>query len=977
MDADWPALDGKQSAARAFLALAVSPQVQAASRWISVNATTKTTYALAGKDGPNALLDWLAAGRPNTGPQTEKLKSAATRLGIDDRMDGHRYVDWYRQLNEGYPFLDYSSDDGRKSDSRLMDAYADVAPAPPPATAFDGDVHPLPRGIVHCTSRPAQARAELLAGWLRIAAGVTGYRELATARVSLKTSPSGGARHPTEIAVQAGSKWGSALSGSWWYDPHSHALTGPASFPGVRCEPDTGDEVVFTIASHVERAMWRYRDVRAFRPLLIDAGHVVETLLAVIRASGWTAVWHPCPDFVEVRGQLDPTFGQIIAAPDMQLRRLTTQQFGCLSGGLANDVYRTNPLISLTSGPNSLAAENHLSGGHPTPLTPTMVEALAYATPSSRRDRPTDRGSLTSATGLDQAGLDALVSSGLLLDEETGDRIWRMTQHWSSHGWYLSLLAHAESVAQPRSSTSVAPQQVAPPHLGAALDNRRTCREFSGAPLADSVMCRLLRTAVDIPPSLQAIACVWHDSSALLAGVYTAQAQTWVPSPMSLPTEVEISRAAIGQPWAHGFAVVVWFVPAAGPAGADWEQALIDCGRAAQRLTLSVVDDPGVGVFQSPALIDDVLTSILGDAASIDGAYLVGIGVAADAKVKRPMRFRPSALLSGSAPSKRLGPLFRLWEQHQSDWWAVDLLNGTAYAVPTEAATILWQRHDLFPDAPLSEALRIAPSYGDAPFLDMRFVDTTVRYRGSQAVISRLQDLYGGASPILRSSAEVIVTLTDEADIDRLHRSLPERVGVTVQSNHDVDPFPGSAVLPILPPMQAIPLARRFTGLHAALLAAEYGAVAICGHQKMGKTTAVVRASAAGQGRILSDELVMLDQLGNAWGVALPVRERTSVGRGAYSLQPQLRGAEMVPVVHVVILERGDCGRFELTDTTEKLRALTPHIRPLDNALGFATTALLGLAGRARVWRWTTRDWPQLADDLDAGFAYLQELAQG
>src|SRR5688572_32356434 len=39
---------------------------------------------------------------------------------------------------------------------------------------------------------------------------------------------------------------------------------------------------LFRSASHVHRAMWRYRDVRSFRPVIMDAGHIVETLLAVI-----------------------------------------------------------------------------------------------------------------------------------------------------------------------------------------------------------------------------------------------------------------------------------------------------------------------------------------------------------------------------------------------------------------------------------------------------------------------------------------------------------------------------------------------------------------------------------------------------------------------------------------------------------------------------------------------------------------------
>src|SRR5204862_6708065 len=112
------------------------------------------------------------------------------------------------------------------------------------------------------TAEPAAAPdAELVAGWLRLAVGVLRTRDMGHSTVAYKFSPSGGARHPTDIGVHLGGGWTRPLTGRWWYDPVAHELV---RRDGAEPEPPTG-AAVFLVSSHVERAMWRYRDVRAFR----------------------------------------------------------------------------------------------------------------------------------------------------------------------------------------------------------------------------------------------------------------------------------------------------------------------------------------------------------------------------------------------------------------------------------------------------------------------------------------------------------------------------------------------------------------------------------------------------------------------------------------------------------------------------------------------------------------------------------------
>lgn len=500
---------------------------------------------------------------------------------------------------------------------------------------------------------PQRLGLELLAGWLRLAAGITRLRRVSSATVAHRTSPSGGARHPTELAVRLGAAWPVDLRGSWWYDSLDHALL-PADWPIPQPVSPMPDDVVFAVTSHVERAMWRYRDARAFRPVLIDAGHVVETLMSVLSSVGWTAVWHPSPGFVAVNDNLDPVLGYVVASRHGHDRDLPPSSWYAAATS-SWDALRTNPLLSLTATPTTLNAENHLRVDATLAVTPAMVDALAYATPSSRRDRPTSRQDIAAATGVGSTDLDALVAHGLLLDERNGDGLWRLARAWFHHDWFLSLLAHAEEGAG--ASRAARPGRTAVPpsldHLPQALNGRRTCRALTGAALPAPEAERALAAAMTAPPDVQVVVVARHDSGDLRRGTYLLERGAWTPLSIPTPTEQEVTAAAIGQPWARGFAMVFWFIPSPQGLPGDWEAALIECGRAAQRLALAVSHNPAIGVFQSPALVDELLADILPGYSSDEGAYLVGIGVAGDAEPDLPRLFRPSEVFAapGAAPS--------------------------------------------------------------------------------------------------------------------------------------------------------------------------------------------------------------------------------------------------------------------------------------------------------------------------------------
>jgi SagB-type dehydrogenase family enzyme len=112
----------------------------------------------------------------------------------------------------------------------------------------------------------------------------------------MKSIPSGGGRHPTEIFLAAFDVDG-IPAGVYHYDVESHRLDRVSdgqqreAFADAtldlfaKYETPPAAALVFT--SLVERSMWRYRDPRSFRAILVDVGHAVMAYRRVGRMLGF------------------------------------------------------------------------------------------------------------------------------------------------------------------------------------------------------------------------------------------------------------------------------------------------------------------------------------------------------------------------------------------------------------------------------------------------------------------------------------------------------------------------------------------------------------------------------------------------------------------------------------------------------------------------------------------------------------------
>jgi SagB-type dehydrogenase family enzyme len=115
--------------------------------------------------------------------------------------------------------------------------------------------------------------------------GVTDYlRPSLLGKLPLKTSPSAGARHAIEVYVLALRVQG-LHRGLYHYSPDHHRLEKLRGAPGGKTASQycagqnwvQNAAALFIMTAVWERSMWKYRFPRAYRTILLDAGHVCQT----------------------------------------------------------------------------------------------------------------------------------------------------------------------------------------------------------------------------------------------------------------------------------------------------------------------------------------------------------------------------------------------------------------------------------------------------------------------------------------------------------------------------------------------------------------------------------------------------------------------------------------------------------------------------------------------------------------------------
>jgi SagB-type dehydrogenase family enzyme len=130
---------------------------------------------------------------------------------------------------------------------------------------------------------------ETVSQLLSLVWGVTGYRHSPRfGKLFHKTSPSGGARHPGEVYLMALRVKG-LRAGLYHYQPTTHHLKMISTNTSrekawlycARQHFVRNAAALFLMTAVFPRTMWKYQHPRAYRVVLLDAGHLCQTFCLV------------------------------------------------------------------------------------------------------------------------------------------------------------------------------------------------------------------------------------------------------------------------------------------------------------------------------------------------------------------------------------------------------------------------------------------------------------------------------------------------------------------------------------------------------------------------------------------------------------------------------------------------------------------------------------------------------------------------
>jgi SagB-type dehydrogenase family enzyme len=260
----------------------------------------------------HALGEWtsaaaLARALPGAGrgPLTRALRALERRTLVEragQERPEERLLEAWDGWSPAASLLHFSTKDApyfeHERGERALARQAAPPPAPGRLAALEAPFQTLPparrrgefpRVLLERRTFRRFARAPLTRGELSTLLGLTfgvqGWMDLGPGGLApLKTSPSGGARHPIEAYVLARRVTGLA-AGLYHYDASRHGLErlpsprgrpiGAAYLPQQPWFRDAPALVLMTAV--FPRVQWRYPHARAYRVVLAEAGHLCQT----------------------------------------------------------------------------------------------------------------------------------------------------------------------------------------------------------------------------------------------------------------------------------------------------------------------------------------------------------------------------------------------------------------------------------------------------------------------------------------------------------------------------------------------------------------------------------------------------------------------------------------------------------------------------------------------------------------------------
>jgi nitroreductase len=615
----------------------LNPGFGGTGKWSVVIPSTRKAYQASQVDRHRNpplfdLLSRVAAGADPNGPDVDQLIAAGmVEVETEEGGAAGSFTDLFHEFVTDYPFYDYSNPQWLDDDIQRMRDFKQVEPPPPITTPRPG------MRLLQPSTDGREEIADTLAAIIRHTFKAVGAIEgFPVGPWHRKAMPSGGARHPIEAWVDVPRTVGWLPAGVHVYDVADNALreTGLVSRGEFGTDESAPPAVVY-LRARVDRAMWRYRDARSWRAILVDAGHCAQMVATNAELRGWQVEVCTPPRGVDGdHNWLDePWLLAIVLRPDAsQTSRQSLELLPPSTVG-DDDQLVTQPFLYGTFGAVGQLAVRDVAAGSPERVIDELdLAIMTHCLYSKRGDRPSDAGSIEELFGSEgPARRTALVADGLLWPQDRGHEVIKAVRGWSDKGWYLTALAHADvrSNATPATVRLSGGLGLSAAELDQVISTRRTCRTFdSGYVLPREDFDRLLaslRSLLSATPFGTTVIVAPTAVEGLPAAFYRWQNEQ-LEAMAGVVDQALIRDATIGQAPAGAGSVTLWIavdVDADDPG--SYELRASTLGMLGQRLCL-LATHLGLGVFVTPAVKDSETSALFDYDLRRTLAYTVTIG---------------------------------------------------------------------------------------------------------------------------------------------------------------------------------------------------------------------------------------------------------------------------------------------------------------------------------------------------------------
>ncbi|GEM_PF-1087832 len=490
-----------------------APSYSGAGKWVIYNTDTNKALLAVGKDKLPDIVPFLTefSGIERTTMQinesvTKRLVSEKLLLNNDDSFSINNspgFIELYSNSVFNFPFRDYHDPKWLEKDHNTMSHYSKLWEHPPMFTKRLGKrIFLKSINKENLNSKESSLDLHFISLLLKTVFGPLDTIKSYPVDSFRKTSPSGGAKHPTEAVVFFNQDFDNLEKGAYIYDVKEHALI-KDDFLGNNTHRDGyQDSVSILIRSRVERPMWRYREIRSYRAILLDAGHIVETIRQVCEYKGlYTKVDSTLlsKDKTNFEWLQEPHLCLVHISNNAKSEKIPFSEIednSKESWNSSSERYMTNPTIYFTFEEGSLICNTLWPDYSKAKISFKEFEVLTHCLPSRRGDRDNSEKGIYREFLVKKSQFDKLISMNALLPEKMAKSFYHGLSPWIRHNWYLNFMVHCATHNALNLQDKNRFRNDVVVKKPTNLFKRKTCRKFTAEEITFEKFNQLLESAI-------------------------------------------------------------------------------------------------------------------------------------------------------------------------------------------------------------------------------------------------------------------------------------------------------------------------------------------------------------------------------------------------------------------------------------------------------------------------------------------------